>query len=107
MTETAKPIFSYGKYRTSGFAAAPFLPMSRAEMDALGWDSCDVIVVTGDAYVDHPSFGPAVIARALCYFEGGDLAELPEDDRRTLETAVATLADLPEPPPTRPIGSPE
>ncbi len=55
----------------------------------------------------HPSASPAVIARALCYFEGGDLAELPEDDRRTLETAVATLADLPEPPPTRPIGSPE
>jgi uncharacterized radical SAM protein YgiQ len=39
--------------------------MSRAEMDALGWDSCDVIVVTGDAYVDHPSFGMAVIGRVL------------------------------------------
>jgi uncharacterized radical SAM protein YgiQ len=34
-------------------------------MDALGWDSCDVIVVTGDAYVDHPSFGMAVIGRVL------------------------------------------
>ncbi|MDB5912430.1 MAG: YgiQ family radical protein, partial [Ramlibacter sp.] len=43
----------------------PFLPMSRAEMDALGWDSCDVILVTGDAYVDHPSFGMAVIGRVL------------------------------------------
>ena len=39
--------------------------MSRAEMDALGWDSCDIIVVTGDAYVDHPSFGMAVIGRLL------------------------------------------
>lgn len=39
--------------------------MSRAEMDALGWDSCDIIVVTGDAYVDHPSFGMAVIGRTL------------------------------------------
>ncbi|WP_189987468.1 YgiQ family radical SAM protein [Thalassobaculum fulvum] len=39
--------------------------MSRAEMDALGWDSCDVILVTGDAYVDHPSFGMAVIGRTL------------------------------------------
>ncbi len=39
--------------------------MSRAEMDALGWDSCDVIIVTGDAYVDHPSFGMAVIGRTL------------------------------------------
>jgi uncharacterized radical SAM protein YgiQ len=45
--------------------AAPFLPMSRAEMEALGWDECDVIVVTGDAYVDHPSFGMAIIGRLL------------------------------------------
>ena len=36
---------------------------NRAEMDKLGWDSCDIIVVTGDAYVDHPSFGMAVIGR--------------------------------------------
>jgi uncharacterized radical SAM protein YgiQ len=39
--------------------------MSREEMDLLGWDSCDVILVTGDAYVDHPSFGMAVIGRTL------------------------------------------
>ena len=39
--------------------------MSRAEMDVLGWDSCDIIVVTGDAYVDHPSFGMAIIGRLL------------------------------------------
>ncbi|MEM9257273.1 MAG: YgiQ family radical SAM protein [Pseudomonadota bacterium] len=39
--------------------------MSRAEMDALGWDSCDIIIVTGDAYVDHPSFGMAVVGRLL------------------------------------------
>ena len=39
--------------------------MSRAEMDALGWDSCDIIIVTGDAYIDHPSFGMAVIGRLL------------------------------------------
>ncbi|MBP2301369.1 YgiQ family radical SAM protein [Azospirillum picis] len=45
--------------------AAPFLPMSRAEMDRLGWDQCDVIVVTGDAYIDHPSFGMAIIGRLL------------------------------------------
>ncbi|MEY2619972.1 MAG: hypothetical protein RL522_2974 [Pseudomonadota bacterium] len=61
----AKPITSYRKYWASRFGTAPFLPMSRAEMDALGWDSCDVIIVTGDAYVDHPSFGMAVIGRAL------------------------------------------
>lgn len=45
--------------------AAPFLPMSRAEMAALGWEQCDVIIVTGDAYVDHPSFGMAIIGRLL------------------------------------------
>ena len=35
------------------------------EMDELGWDSCDIIIVTGDAYVDHPSFGMAIIGRLL------------------------------------------
>jgi uncharacterized radical SAM protein YgiQ len=44
---------------------APFLPMSRAEMEQLGWDECDIIIITGDAYVDHPSFGMAVIGRVL------------------------------------------
>ncbi|MBF0093624.1 MAG: YgiQ family radical SAM protein [Alphaproteobacteria bacterium] len=39
--------------------------MSREEMDALGWDACDVILVTGDAYVDHPSFGMAIVGRLL------------------------------------------
>ncbi|MDO6384824.1 YgiQ family radical SAM protein [Uliginosibacterium sp. 31-12] len=39
--------------------------MSRKEMDALGWDSCDIILVTGDAYLDHPSFGMALIGRLL------------------------------------------
>ena len=39
--------------------------MSREKMDDLGWDSCDIIIVTGDAFVDHPSFGAAVIARVL------------------------------------------
>src|SRR3569833_3317504 len=44
---------------------APALPMSAAEMEALGWESCDVVLVTGDAYVDHPSFGAALIGRLL------------------------------------------
>ena len=59
------PLFSYRKFWAECFGPAPELPMSRAEMDALGWDSCDVIIVTGDAYVDHPSFGMAVIGRLL------------------------------------------
>jgi uncharacterized radical SAM protein YgiQ len=61
----AKPLTSYKPYWAKRFGTAPFLPMSRAEMEALGWDSCDVILVTGDAYVDHPSFGMAVIGRVL------------------------------------------
>jgi uncharacterized radical SAM protein YgiQ len=61
----AKPITSYRRYWAARFGNAPFLPMSRAEMDRLGWDSCDIILVTGDAYVDHPSFGMAVIGRVL------------------------------------------
>ncbi len=44
---------------------APFLPMTRAEMTALGWDRCDVVLITGDAYVDHPSFGMALVGRLL------------------------------------------
>ncbi len=58
-------LFSRRPYWARRFGVAPVLPMSRAEMDALGWDSCDVIVVTGDAYVDHPSFGMAIVGRLL------------------------------------------
>ena len=61
----AKPLSSYRKYWAARFGTAPFLPMSHAEMTQLGWDSCDIILVTGDAYVDHPSFGMAVIGRML------------------------------------------
>jgi uncharacterized radical SAM protein YgiQ len=61
----AKPITSYRPYWAKRFGVAPFLPMSRAEMEQLGWDSCDIVLVTGDAYVDHPSFGMAVIGRVL------------------------------------------
>ncbi|MCZ4061971.1 YgiQ family radical SAM protein [Oxalobacter formigenes] len=39
--------------------------MSKKEMDALGWDACDIILVSGDAYIDHPSFGVALIGRVL------------------------------------------
>ena len=64
---SAKPkaLFDYPKYWAECFGPAPFLPMTRGEMEQLGWDSCDVILVTGDAYVDHPSFGMAVIGRVL------------------------------------------
>ncbi len=45
--------------------AAPFLPTTAADMRSLGWDACDVILITGDAYVDHPSFGMALVGRLL------------------------------------------
>jgi uncharacterized radical SAM protein YgiQ len=62
---TPKALTGYRPFWAKRFGSAPFLPMSRAEMDQLGWDSCDIIIVTGDAYVDHPSFGMAVIGRTL------------------------------------------
>ena len=42
-----------------------FLPISRADMDRRGWDQCDFVYVIGDAYVDHPTFGHAIISRVL------------------------------------------
>ena len=63
--DAPKTLYSYPRYRPDLVKPAPFLPMSRAEMDTLGWDSCDVILVTGDAYIDHPSFGMALVGRLL------------------------------------------
>jgi len=63
--QSARDITSYRRHWAERFGTAPFLPMSREEMQALGWDSCDVILVTGDAYVDHPSFGMAIVGRVL------------------------------------------
>ena len=59
------PLYDYDKHWASCYEPAPYLPMSRAEMDDLGWDACDVIIISGDAYVDHPSFGMAIIGRLL------------------------------------------
>ncbi|MEA3639665.1 MAG: YgiQ family radical SAM protein [Lamprobacter sp.] len=63
--QQAPDLFSYRKHWAHKLGTAPELPMTRAEMDLLGWDSCDIIIVTGDAYVDHPSFGMAIIGRLL------------------------------------------
>ncbi len=57
----AVPIqFASSKPKTNGF-----LPMTRVEMEARGWAELDVLIITGDAYVDHPSFGAAMIGRVL------------------------------------------
>jgi len=66
LKQTPKHILSYPKYWPAAHEAPAYqLPMCKADMDALGWDSCDIVLVTGDAYVDLPSFGMAVVGRAL------------------------------------------
>ncbi len=65
MSQTEPYLFGYKKFWAHRFGTAHELPMSQNEMDQLGWDACDIILVTGDAYVDHPSFGMAVIGRVL------------------------------------------
>ena len=47
------------------FFSNRWLPTTKKEVDSLGWDELDVIIFSGDAYVDHPSFGPAVVGRVL------------------------------------------
>ena len=84
----AKPLFSYRPYWARRFGVAPVLPTTRAEMDELGWDSCDVILVTGDAYVDHPSFGMALIGRLL-ESHGFRVGILDQPDWRSAEAFKA------------------
>src|SRR5881227_2575190 len=62
--------------------AAPPAPVSRAEMEARGWDGVDVVFVTGDAYVDHPSFAMAILGRVL-EAEGFRVAILAQPDWRS------------------------
>ena len=62
-----------------------FLPLSRADMDARGWDRPDFVYVTGDAYVDHPSFGVSIISRVL-EAEGFRVAILSQPDYKTAES---------------------
>jgi uncharacterized radical SAM protein YgiQ len=64
-TPAPRPLNSYRPYWAKRFGTAKFLPTTREEMAALGWDECDIILVTGDAYIDHPSFGMALIGRLL------------------------------------------
>src|SRR5256886_2965003 len=64
--------------------AAPPLPMTRAEMTARGWDDVDVVFVTGDAYVDHPSFAMAILHRVL-EAAGFRVAMLSQPDWRSVE----------------------
>ncbi len=65
LPQAPKALTAYRPFWAKRFGTAPFLPTTRAEMEQLGWDSCDIVIVTGDAYVDYPSFGMAVIGRVL------------------------------------------
>jgi uncharacterized radical SAM protein YgiQ len=86
--DAPKPLFAYRPYWAHRFGTAPFLPMSRAEMDELGWDSCDIVLVTGDAYVDHPSFGMAIIGRLL-EAQGFRVGIIAQPDWQTAEPFAA------------------
>ncbi len=77
--KAARNLFSYHRGTVS---PAEFLPTTRAEMQALGWDVCDIIIVTGDAYVDHPSFGMAIVGRLL-EAQGFRVGILPQPDHRS------------------------
>lgn len=78
------PLFSYRKYWAHRFGTAPFLPTTREEMDLLGWDSCDIIFVTGDSYIDHPSFGTAILGRLL-EAQGFRVGVISQPNWRSLE----------------------
>ena len=81
-------LFSRRKYWAHRFGTAPFLPTSRLEMDELGWDACDVIIATGDAYVDHPSFGMAIVGRLL-EAQGFRVGIVAQPDWRSAEPFAA------------------
>lgn len=66
-------------------AVAEFLPLNRAEMLRRGWDAVDFVLVTGDAYIDHPSFGAAIISRVL-ESEGYRVGVLAQPDDTTCES---------------------
>ncbi len=86
--QVAPTLFMRRKFWAERFGIAPVLPTTRAEMDALGWDSCDVVLVTGDAYIDHPSFGAALVGRLL-EAQGFRVGILAQPDWRSAEPFAA------------------
>ena len=67
--------------------ASPFLPTTREEMRERGWEQCDFVLISGDAYVDHPSFGTAIIARVL-EAEGFNVGILDQPDCKSKEDFI-------------------
>jgi uncharacterized radical SAM protein YgiQ len=84
MLKITPELFSYRPYWAKHLTPAPFLPMSMDELIALEWYECDIIIVTGDAYVDHPSFGMAVIGRVL-EAQGFRVGIIAQPNWKTLE----------------------
>ena len=84
MSAQPTALYDYRKYWAECFGPAPWLPMSQAEMVELGWDSCDIIIISGDGYVDHPSFGMAVIGRVL-EAQGFRVGMIAQPDWRSAE----------------------
>ena len=69
---------------TAAAGAGQFLPTTLREAQARGWDELDVVIITGDAYVDHPAFGPVLIARVLAG-RGLRVGVLAQPDWRNVE----------------------
>ncbi len=84
LTPTPLPPGERGRGEGNERFAAPLAPISCAEMRARGWDYVDVVFVSGDAYVDHPSFAAALLTRVL-EAEGFRVAVLPQPDWRSCE----------------------
>jgi uncharacterized radical SAM protein YgiQ len=84
LPDAPRPLGSYRKHWAHKLGTAPFLPTTREEMDELGWDHADIVLVTGDAYVDHPSFGMALVGRLL-ESQGFRVAILTQPDWRSAE----------------------
>ena len=88
MPDQPTSLFGYRKHWAECLGPAPWLPMSRPEMEQLGWDSCDIIIVSGYGYVDHPSFGMAVIGRVL-EAQGFRVGMLAQPDWQSAEPFTA------------------
>ncbi|HHV09476.1 MAG TPA: YgiQ family radical SAM protein [Clostridiales bacterium] len=69
-----------------------FLPINKADMEQRGWEQCDFVYVTGDAYVDHPSFGPAIISRVL-ESHGFKVGIIPQPDWK--DSGSITILGMP------------
>ncbi len=74
--KTAKQLFSYPLYWAECYGVSPFLPTTREEMDALGWDSCDVIIVTGAADVRVSELRAKIPAIASVHRKPVDIEDL-------------------------------